>query len=104
MTFVLLGVGLYVLISGLMDNGKADQTTRTTKIVIGSVMCAVSLVWVFNIFGFMIFTLSDLLASLRYMWPLLIFAIGLNILCPTKSFHDYLADFPGGDPRVCIAE
>jgi phage shock protein PspC (stress-responsive transcriptional regulator) len=85
MTFVLLGVGLYVLISGLMDNGKADQTTRTTKIVIGSVMWAVRLVWVFIIFGFMIFTLSDLLASLRYMWPLLIVAIGLNILLPNKK-------------------
>ena len=83
-TLVLLGVGIYLLVSGLTEN-KESSSERSFKIILGIILSTVSLLLLFHIFHFIIFSVFDIFASIRYLWPLFIVAIGLNLLLPTKK-------------------
>ncbi len=83
-TLVLLGVGIYLLVSGLTED-KESSSERSFKIILGIILSAVSLLLIFHIFHFIIFSVFDIFASIRYLWPLFIVAIGLNLLLPTKK-------------------
>ena len=83
-TLVLLGVGIYLLVSGLTED-KESSSERSFKIILGIILSAVSLLLIFHIFHLIIFSVFDIFASIRYLWPLFIVAIGLNLLLPTKK-------------------
>lgn len=83
-TFVIFGVGLFLLISGLIED-KNNKSSRTTKITIGTILTVVSFSWILQIFGYAIITMSELISSVRFLWPLFIIAAGLNILFPNKK-------------------
>ena len=84
LTLALLGVGIYLLVSGFTED-KESSTERSFKIILGIILTALSLLLLFHIFHFIIFSVFDILASIRYLWPLFIVAIGLNLLLPTKK-------------------
>jgi len=83
-TFVTLGIGIYLIVSGIVESDDA-HSQRTTKIVAGTVIVLFCLLWIFNIFGFNLLSVNDLFGSIRYLWPLLIIAIGINVLLPTRK-------------------
>jgi len=83
-TFMIFGAGLFLMISGLLED-KAHKSSRTTKITIGAILTAVSFSWILQIFGYAVITMSELIASVRFLWPLFIIAVGLNILFPNKK-------------------
>ena len=83
-TLVLLGVGIYLLISGLTED-KESSSERSFKIILGIILSTLSLLLLFHIFHFIIFSVFDIFASIKYLWPLFIVAIGLNLLLPTKK-------------------
>lgn len=83
-TFIMFGVGIFLLVSGIMEE-KTNRTIKSSKITLGVILTAVSLIWILKIFGYVIMTMGDLISSIRFLWPIFIIAIGLNILLPNKK-------------------
>ncbi len=83
-TFIMFGVGIFLLVSGIMEE-KTSRSIKSSKITLGVILTAVSLIWILKIFGYVIMTMGDLISSVRFLWPIFIIAIGVNILLPKKK-------------------
>lgn len=84
LTFVTLGIGIYLIVSGLIEKDD-PKPQRKAKIITGFVILLICLFWIFDIFGYNIFSINEFLSSIRYLWPLFIIAVGLNVLMPTRK-------------------
>ena len=83
-TFITLGLGIFLIVSGIMEN-RANHSIRVTKLVAGALLAFLSIIWLLNIFGIAILTFSQLISAVRFLWPLFVIALGLNILLPNKK-------------------
>ena len=83
-TFATLGLGIYLIISGIVESDD-PKLQRKTKIIVGSLIILFCVLWIFNLFGLNIFSVINLFSSIGYLWPLFIIAIGINVLLPTRK-------------------